>query len=185
MDAGIRHVARRRGHGLLPWSWAVERLEAAHDFWLATTWPDGRPHVMPVWAVWWDDALWFSSGLRSRKARNLEHDGRCTLTTDDARNPVVVDGDAERIVDLDLRRASTTRPTRSTTRTTRSTSSIPRSTAPSGHRPGWAFGLVGDDFDAARPDPLAIRLTQVCGASADLDEPAEAEVAQHVAERGP
>ena len=50
------------GTGLLPWSWATERLEAAHDFWLATTSADGRPHVMPVWAVWWRDALWFSSG---------------------------------------------------------------------------------------------------------------------------
>ena len=30
-----------------------------------------RPHVMPVWGVWLDGRLWFSSGLRSRKARNL------------------------------------------------------------------------------------------------------------------
>ena len=59
------------GTGLLPWSWAVERLTASHDYWLATTWPDGRPHVMPVWGVWWQDALWFSCGLRSRKARNI------------------------------------------------------------------------------------------------------------------
>ena len=26
--------------GLLPWSWAIERLEAARDFWFATTRPD-------------------------------------------------------------------------------------------------------------------------------------------------
>jgi hypothetical protein len=53
------------GTGLLPWSWAVERLTASHDYWLATTWlGKGSPHVMPVWGVWWEDALWFSSGLR-------------------------------------------------------------------------------------------------------------------------
>lgn len=89
------------GLGLLPWSWAIERLTASHDYWLATTWPDGRPHVMPVWGVWWNDALWFSCGLRSRKAQNLARDSRCVLTTDDARNPVVVEGVAARVTDYD------------------------------------------------------------------------------------
>jgi hypothetical protein len=90
------------GTGLLPWSWAVERLSASHDYWLATTWPDGRPHVMPVWGVWWQDALWFSCGLRSRKARNLDHDLRCVVTADDARNPVVMEGNAVRVSAADV-----------------------------------------------------------------------------------
>ena len=81
--------------GLLPWSWAVERLTASRSFWLATTWPDGRPHVMPVWCVWEADALWFSTSMRSRKARNLLADPRCVLTTEDASSPVVVEGEAE------------------------------------------------------------------------------------------
>jgi len=90
------------GTGLLPWSWAVERLTSSRDYWLATTWPDGRPHVMPVWGVWWQDALWFSCGLRSRKARNIDHDRRCVVTTDDARNPVVLDGTASRLGTADV-----------------------------------------------------------------------------------
>ena len=89
------------GSGLLPWSWAVERLTASKDFWLATTWPDGRPHVMPVWGVWWHDALWFSCGLRSRKAQNVARDPRCVVTTDDARNPVVIEGTARQVLDQD------------------------------------------------------------------------------------
>ena len=83
------------GTGLLPWSWAEERLARSHDYWLATVRPDGRPHVMPVWAVWLDAALWFSCSNGSRKTRNLRRDGRCTLTTDDARQPVVAEGVAE------------------------------------------------------------------------------------------
>jgi Pyridoxamine 5'-phosphate oxidase len=66
-----------QGRGLLPWSWAVGRLRDSHDSWLATTWPGGGAHVMPVWSVWHDDALWFSSSVGSRKAVNLAHDGRC------------------------------------------------------------------------------------------------------------
>ena len=53
------------GQGLLPWSWAEERLVSSHDYWVATSRPDGRPHLMPVWGVWFDDAWWFSSGRRS------------------------------------------------------------------------------------------------------------------------
>ena len=83
---------RESSEGMLPWSWAVERLTASCNYWLATTWPDGRPHVMPVWAVWEEGELWFSTGLRSRKARNLAADPRCVVTTEDAANPVVVEG---------------------------------------------------------------------------------------------
>ena len=37
-----------------------------------TTCPDGRPHCVPVWGVWpIDNAFYFSSGAKSRKARNL------------------------------------------------------------------------------------------------------------------
>jgi pyridoxamine 5'-phosphate oxidase-like protein len=44
------------GRGLLPWSWAEERLAQSHDYWVATVQPDGRPHLMPVWGVWDGDA---------------------------------------------------------------------------------------------------------------------------------
>jgi PPOX class probable F420-dependent enzyme len=88
-----------QGSGLLPWGEAVRRLSISHDYWVATARPDGRPHVMPVWGVWLDGRVWFSSSLAARKARNLAADPRCTVTTDDALNPVVVDGVAERVTD--------------------------------------------------------------------------------------
>jgi PPOX class probable F420-dependent enzyme len=91
------------GTGLLPWSWAEERLAASRDYWVATISPGGRPHVMPVWGVWDAGCLWFSSSLGSRKARNLDADPRLTMTTDNAVEPVVVEGTAERVVDLDAR----------------------------------------------------------------------------------
>jgi PPOX class probable F420-dependent enzyme len=87
--------------GLITWDEAARRLNSTRNFWLATVRPDGRPHVMAVWAVWLDDALWFSSSLRSRKIRNLRENPRCTLTCEDAEHPIVVEGTAEIIVDLD------------------------------------------------------------------------------------
>jgi hypothetical protein len=87
--------------GLLPWSWAIQRLTTAHGYWVATTDPDGAPHLAAVWAVWFDDAICFSTGGRSRKARNLARDPRCSVTTGDATESLVVRGIARRLTDPD------------------------------------------------------------------------------------
>ena len=87
------------GTGLLPWSWAVERLERSHDYWLGTVWPDARPHVVPVWGVWREDALWFSSSKTSRKARNQAANPHAVMTTDNALEPVVIEGRVELVVE--------------------------------------------------------------------------------------
>jgi PPOX class probable F420-dependent enzyme len=83
-----------QGSGLLPWSWAAERLAGARNYWVVSVWPDGRPHSMPVWGAWDDNALWFTSGVRSRKVRNLQADPRCVVTTEDAADPVIIEGTA-------------------------------------------------------------------------------------------
>jgi Pyridoxamine 5'-phosphate oxidase len=85
--------------GMLEWSWAVERLTKSHDYWVTTVWPDGRPHTTPVWGAWIDDAVWFSCGNGSRKARNLDRDPRCSIATDNAYEPVILDAVVERVAD--------------------------------------------------------------------------------------
>jgi PPOX class probable F420-dependent enzyme len=88
-----------QGAGLLPWFWAERRLADSHEYWVATVHPDGRPHLMPVWGVWLREALWFSSSVRSRKYRNLAAGPACTVATDDAHHPVVLDGTAAVVTD--------------------------------------------------------------------------------------
>lgn len=95
---GVRGSAE--GTGLLPWSWAEERLERSHDYWLATASTGAGPHVMPVWGMWRDGAWWFSSSRGSRKTRNLLDDPRCSIATDDASEPVVMEGTAQLVEDL-------------------------------------------------------------------------------------
>jgi PPOX class probable F420-dependent enzyme len=81
-----------QGTGLLDWSQVEPRLAASHDYWLATVWADGRPHLMPVWGVWDGQAFWFSSSAHSRKVMNLTHNAHCSVSTDDPLDPVVLDG---------------------------------------------------------------------------------------------
>ncbi|HZS08115.1 MAG TPA: pyridoxamine 5'-phosphate oxidase family protein [Blastocatellia bacterium] len=96
---GYGILAADEGSGLLPWSWATERLEGARNYWLSTTRPDGRPHAMPVWGVWLDDRLWFSTGKESRKARNIAANPNCVVCSDFGDEAVIIEGVVESITD--------------------------------------------------------------------------------------
>jgi len=85
------------GKGLLSWTWAQRRLEKAHNYWIATSRSDGRPHLMPVWGVWLDHAFYFSTGAKSRKARNLRAEPRCAISTERGDEAVIVEGVAARL----------------------------------------------------------------------------------------
>ena len=81
--------------GLLPWKWADDRLKNSRQYWIATTRPDGRPHVMVIWALWMDGALYFSTGSKSRKAQNLAKNPHCTMCTQNAAEAVIIEGKVE------------------------------------------------------------------------------------------
>jgi PPOX class probable F420-dependent enzyme len=135
-----------QGSGLLPWSWALKRLQDSHDYWLSTVWPDGRPHLMPVWAVWRDEALWFSSSLRARKIRNIQAGPAVSIATDDPLNPVVVEGTARIVTDSASTRAFLDE-MNAKYRTGYSPDFLdPTRNATVRVRPKWAFGLDERDF---------------------------------------
>lgn len=84
-----------------PWPEARDRFAAAETYWLATVRPDGRPHVTPIAAIWLDDALFFTTGITERKARNLETNAGVVVTTGNNRFDgldVVVEGEAVRLI---------------------------------------------------------------------------------------
>ena len=89
------------GHAPLPWSRAVEQLEAgtAKSFWLATVRPDGRPHTAAVGALWVDGKLYFTSGPRTRKSRNLAHNPACVFSVTLPNLDLVIEGTAARVTD--------------------------------------------------------------------------------------
>ena len=92
------------GKGLLPWTWAVDRLLKTRTYWLATTRSEGQPHVMPVWGVWLDDAFYFSTGKQSRKARNLVQDPRCSICCEIGQDQIILEGSAQLMNDAELGR---------------------------------------------------------------------------------
>lgn len=79
--------------GLLPWSWARDRLVTSRNYWVITADPDARPHAMPVWGVWLDTGPFvFSCSPNSRKARNLAANPQMVAAVDSTVEVVSVEG---------------------------------------------------------------------------------------------
>jgi Pyridoxamine 5'-phosphate oxidase len=93
--------------GLLPWSWAEQRLKKSHNYWITTVKQNGSaqpsPHTMVAWGLWQDGRLLFSTGSKSRKARNLAQNANCVVCTEHAHEAVIIEGSAE-IADVAARR---------------------------------------------------------------------------------
>jgi general stress protein 26 len=66
--------------------------------------PDGRPHAMIIWGLWFEGAFWFSTGGKTQKARNLSKNSNCIVGTQNAAEAVILEGVAELVSDAKLRR---------------------------------------------------------------------------------
>ncbi|MGH3213954.1 MAG: pyridoxamine 5'-phosphate oxidase family protein [Streptosporangiaceae bacterium] len=86
------------GSAATPWDTTRRVLEAAELSWITTVRHDGRPHVSPLVALWFDGALWFSTGATEQKAVNLHTNPHVVVTTGcnswDHGLDVVVEGEA-------------------------------------------------------------------------------------------
>ena len=78
--------------GLVDWADVEERLERAPVYWMATTRPDGRPHVVPRWGVWIDRRFWYDGSPDTVHVRNLTQNPACALHLEDGTQAVIVEG---------------------------------------------------------------------------------------------
>lgn len=111
MQAEAKNLADLYELPVLDWAIIEKRLDQGveqapggggpdrHTCWLATIDADGRPHVTGVGALWVDGSFWFETGERTRKARNVARDPRCTLSVATHEFDLVVEGRAEMVTD--------------------------------------------------------------------------------------
>lgn len=78
--------------GMLAWADVEARLVAAPQYWMATTRPDGRPHVVPRWGVWLDGQFFYDGAPTTVHARNIAQRPPCTLHLEDGWKAVIVEG---------------------------------------------------------------------------------------------
>ena len=97
----------------LTWADARTRLADDEDCLLATSGPNGRPHVVPVLSVWLEGALFFNTGRRTRKAHNLAQNNSCAVTVPGPDVDLVLEGAAHLVRDADrLQRVADLFPTK-------------------------------------------------------------------------
>lgn len=80
-----------------PWSRVERLIKNARNYWIGTSGPGGRPHSAPVWAVWVDGVLYFSTGDESRKGRNIAKNPEITVHPEIDNEAVILDGAAQKI----------------------------------------------------------------------------------------
>jgi PPOX class probable F420-dependent enzyme len=81
----------------LSWEHVAQRLASAQNYWVVTVGSDGTPQATPVWAVWMGDALYFSCGRESQKARNLARNPRVAVHLESGQDVVIVRGVAREL----------------------------------------------------------------------------------------
>src|SRR3954452_9077417 len=92
------------GAGTIPWNRPLDLLDggALRDgaaAFLGSVRADGRPHSAGIGAAWDDGHVYFQTGRQTRKARNLEVNPACTLSTSLTGIDLVFEGVAERVTD--------------------------------------------------------------------------------------
>lgn len=100
-------VRTTEGYGLadapdgsaLPWSTVEQWLTASGNYWVGTTRADGRPHAMPVWGLWADGELWFSTDPTSIKGKNLAARPDVVVHLESGDEVCVLEGRAQRCTD--------------------------------------------------------------------------------------
>ena len=81
-----------REQRLLDWSHIDARMREAKNYWIATTRPNGHPHVAPTWAVWHDNRVYFDGSPETRRMRNLAANPRVAVHIEDGDHAVIVEG---------------------------------------------------------------------------------------------
>lgn len=81
----------------IEWPSVVEQLRTARNFWISTIRPSGRPHCVPVWGVWSENAFHFLTDIDSLTAKNIARDARAGVHLESGDDVVLLDGEFEHI----------------------------------------------------------------------------------------
>jgi hypothetical protein len=99
MPAGYGLAPVNAQTDLMAWQHVEEQLRTKRNYWIGSTYPDGRPHAIPVWGVWLDGALYFSTDPKSRKGRNLAANPQVVAHLESGDDVVILEGRVVRAAD--------------------------------------------------------------------------------------
>jgi hypothetical protein len=91
--------APTEGAGLLQWIFVSSRMEAARNYWIASSSSDGQPHAAPVWGLWHQEAFFFSTDPLSRKGQNVAAQPNVVVHLESGDEAVIIEGQGAPVSD--------------------------------------------------------------------------------------
>lgn len=73
----------------------LDRLGAERDMWVSTSHPEHGTHMVPLWFLWFDRAVWMCTAATSATARNAVEEPRVRLALADTFDVVLLQGKTE------------------------------------------------------------------------------------------
>jgi len=74
------------------WNWVAAQLTETKNYWLCSTRPDGRPHVVPRWAVYLDDKIYYDGSPETRHAQNIEENPHVSVHLESGDQVIILEG---------------------------------------------------------------------------------------------
>jgi F420H(2)-dependent biliverdin reductase len=76
---------------------AISRLENEQNIWFGSVRADGRPHLAPVWFVYFEDRLYVGIDAHSVKYRNISGNPNVVLALEGGAHPVICEGASRKL----------------------------------------------------------------------------------------
>ncbi len=74
------------------WGWVAAQLTDSKNYWLCSVRPDGRPHVVPRWAVYVDGRIYYDGSPETRHARNIAANPHVSVHLESGDQVIVLEG---------------------------------------------------------------------------------------------
>ena len=79
----------------LEWADVERKIADAPVYWIASTRPDGRPHVIPRDGTWLDDGLYYGGSPQTVHYRNITQNPNIVVHVGDGMEAIMVEGAVE------------------------------------------------------------------------------------------
>jgi hypothetical protein len=76
----------------VPWEYVEKQLTESKHYWMCSVRPDGRPHVVPRWAVYVGGKIYYDGSSETRHARNILQNPHVTVNLEDGQKAIILEG---------------------------------------------------------------------------------------------
>ncbi len=76
----------------LTWDWVATQLAESKHYWLCSVRPSGNPHVVPRWAVFIDEKIYYDGSPETRHNRNVALNPHISVHLESGTEAVILEG---------------------------------------------------------------------------------------------